>query len=96
MRCFGLDGLAVGSDELAGHHSQATEALRKDIGLDVAVVVLARPDKPAGGLDDLRNHVVDEAMLVVNRGLVEKRLILASFWVLEHVRQTTGSLTYWS
>ncbi len=77
MCCFSFDGLAIGCDELAGHHSQATEALRKDIGLDVAVVVLARPHEPAGGLNDLCNHVIDESVLVVNRGLVKEGLILA-------------------
>ena len=59
VRGLGLDDLAIGCDELRGHHAKTAKALRKDVALYVAVVVLARPDEAARGLDGLRDHVVD-------------------------------------
>ena len=73
-----LDGLAVGCDELAGHHAEGTESLGEDVRLDVTVVVLARPDEATLGLNGLGNHVVDETVLVVDAGLLEGLLILAT------------------
>jgi hypothetical protein len=42
---------------------------RHDVGLHVAVVVLARPDDAAVALDDLGDHVVDQPVLVDAGGL---------------------------
>ena len=39
--------------------------------------VLARPDEATCGLDGLRDHVVDETVLVVDGGGFEERLVLA-------------------
>jgi hypothetical protein len=36
---FGLEGLAVGSDEDRGHETEGAEALGNDVGLDVSIVV---------------------------------------------------------
>ena len=77
MGCFALNCLAVRRDELAGHHTQASKALGKDVGLDVTIIVLACPDKSTRRLDGLCDHVVDETMLVVNASLFEGSLILA-------------------
>lgn len=72
-----LDHVPVGCDQLARHHAQGAEALREDVRLHVAVVVLARPDEAARGLDRLRNHVVDQPVLVVDARSLEGRLVVA-------------------
>ena len=63
---FRFDGLPIGGDELTGHHAKTAESLGEDVRLDIAIVVLARPNEPARRLDGLRNHVIDETVLVVN------------------------------
>ena len=85
MRGLSLDRLPVGRDQLARHHAETPKALSEDIALHVPVVVLARPDEAAGGLDGLRDHVVDEAVLVVNRAGVEEWLVVRVVEVLEDV-----------
>lgn len=76
VRGFGLDGLAVGCNELGGHHSKGAEALCEDVGLDVAIVVLACPDESTRGFDSLCDHVINQSVLVVDRGFVEEGFIL--------------------
>jgi hypothetical protein len=66
VRSLTLDDLAVWSDQFARHHSQAAEALSEDITLDVAVVILGRPDEASGRLDHLRYHVINEPVFVVD------------------------------
>jgi hypothetical protein len=80
-----LDDLSVGCDQFAGHHAQASEALCKDVALYVTVVVLGGPDKSAGGLDSLCDHVVDEAMLVVDAGFLEEGFVLCFVDFLEDI-----------
>ena len=63
---FRFDGLPIGSDELTGHHAKTAESLGEDVRLDIAIVVLACPNEPTRRLDRLRDHVIDETMLVVN------------------------------
>lgn len=82
---FTLDRLPVRRDQLARHHPQTPKALREDIGLDVAVVVLARPHEPARALDRLRHHIVDQTVLVVDPRGVELGLVRAFVDVLEDV-----------
>ena len=45
VRGLGLDRLAVGRHEHRRHQAERAIALRDDVGLDVAVVVLAGPDE---------------------------------------------------
>ena len=54
MRGLGLDRLAVRRDEDAGHEAEGAVALRDDVALHVAVVVLARPHEAAAALERLR------------------------------------------
>lgn len=89
MRSLALNDLAVWRDEFTGHHTQRTEALCKDIGLDVTVVVLTRPNKSSRGLDGLCNHVVDEAVFVIDAGLVEFSLVLGVVDFLEDILEAT-------
>ena len=70
-----LDCEAVRRDELGRHHAERAETLREDVGLYVAVVVLGCPDEAAGGFYGLRDHVVDEAVLVVYARRLELLLV---------------------
>ena len=45
--------------------------MSEDIRLDVAVIVLASPDEASRGFDDLGDHVVNQAMFVVDGIFVE-------------------------
>ena len=73
---FGLDRLAVRGHQHRGHQAQRTVALGDDVGLDVAVVVLARPHVAAFPLQAGGHHVVDEAVFVGQTAGVELRLVL--------------------
>src|SRR5450830_85812 len=68
VRRLGLDRRAVGGHQDARHETERAEPLRDGVGLDVAVVVLARPDVPALPLHRRGHHVVDEAVLVRQPG----------------------------
>ena len=85
-----LDRLPVGRDQLGGHHAQAAEPLREDVGLHVAVVVLARPHEAALRLDRLCDHVVDETVLVVDAGVFEGLLVLAVNALVDKTRRRRG------
>lgn len=65
----------VWSNQLASHHSQASKALGKDIALDITIVVLGCPYESSGRFDDLRYHIIDKAMLVVDSCVCECLLI---------------------
>jgi len=41
-----LDNLPIGRDEFTRHHAQAAESLSENVTLDIAIIVLACPDKP--------------------------------------------------
>ena len=58
------DAVLVDAD--GGHESEGAEALSDNVGLDIAIVVLAGPHNAALTLDDLGNHVVNKTVLVVN------------------------------
>lgn len=87
MSCLALNRLAVWRDKFTGHHAQASEPLREDIGLDIAIVVFARPDKSAGRFDGLCNHIIDQTVLVVDASLLKGCFVLAT---AEEVRQCHG------
>ncbi len=74
---FAFDDVPVCSDELAGHHAQTAESLGENVGLDIAIVVLACPDETTAGLDDLSDHVIDETVFVVDACTFELLLICA-------------------
>ena len=61
---FGFNDLAVGRQQHRGHQAERAEALRHDVGLHIAVVVLAGPDVAARPLQRGSDHVVDQAVLV--------------------------------
>ena len=84
-----FDNLAVGRNELAGHHAQGAEALCKDIGLNVTIVILTRPDKSSRGFDGLSNHVVDKAVFIVDAELLKCSLVLGVIDFLEDVLEAT-------
>jgi len=69
---FALNGLTIRSDEFAGHHTQASVALSQNVTLNITIIVLRSPDKATGGFDGLRDHIVDESMLVVQASFFER------------------------
>ncbi len=81
MGRLGLDRLAVGTHEHRGHETERAVALCDHVRLHVAVVVLARPHEAALRLQHLRDHVVDETMLVPDLVLVEVRFVFSFFFV---------------
>ncbi len=85
VRGLGLDRAAVRRHQHAGHEAERAEALGHDVGLDVAVVVLARPDDAAVAFDDLGDHVVDEPVLVGDPGRLELGLELGLEDLFEQV-----------
>lgn len=87
--CFAFDDLAVWRNELTGHHAQRTEALRKDVRLNITVVVLTRPDESSRRFDSLSNHVVDKTVFIVDAELLEVSLVLGVVDFLEDVLEAT-------
>ena len=65
MRGLGFHGLPIGRHQNGGHQTQRAEALRHGVGLHVAIIVLAGPDKATISLDHLSNNIVDQSVLVV-------------------------------
>ncbi len=61
---FRFHDLAVRRHQHRGHQAERAEALRHDVGLHVAVVVLAGPDIAARPFHRRRHHVVDQPVLV--------------------------------
>ena len=85
VRGFRLHGLAVRRHQHRGHQAERAEALRHDVGLHVAIVVLAGPDIAARPFQRGRHHVVDQAVLVGELLLVELGLELLVEHLLEQV-----------
>ena len=83
-----LDGLAVRGHQDRRHQPQRAVTLGDRVGLDVAVVVLARPHVAALPLQAGGHHVIDQPVLVGQALLVELLLVLlvedALELVLEH------------
>ena len=89
VRGLGLAGLAVRRHEHGGHEAERAEALRRRVGLHVAVVVLAGPDVTARPLEGCRHHVVDQAVLVRELALVELGLEFRVEHFLEDVLEAS-------
>lgn len=53
-----------------------TLTLSQNVGLHVAVVIFAGPDKSAGRLQDLGHHVIDETMFIPDLQLVKLWFVL--------------------
>lgn len=85
VRSLALDEVAGGGDQLRGHHAQRAVALGDNVGLDVTVVVLARPHEATVALDGLGDHVVDQAVLVPDLELLKLGLVFVVVEVLENV-----------
>jgi len=66
VRCFTFDYLSIWSQQLTRHHSKAAESLSQNIALNVTVVILCCPNEAPRRFNDLCDHVVDKAMLVVD------------------------------
>ena len=75
------------SHQNGGHETERSVPLSHNIRLDIAVVVLASPDKFSGRFEGLSDHVVDQAMLVPNAGSIEVFLVLLLVDVLLHKKE---------
>jgi len=71
---------AILVDEHGSHEAQRAEALRHDVGLHVAVIVLASPYKSTITLDNLSYHIVNKSVLIIDSSLLIKsnKLILVN------------------
>lgn len=58
------------------HLGKEPLTLGQNVGLDVPVVILARPDEAPRRLQHLGHHVVDQAVLVPDAELVEVGLVV--------------------
>src|SRR3984893_18788304 len=72
MRGLGFDRFAIRSHQHRSHEAERSKALRDDVGLDIAVIVLAGPNIAAGPFERRSDHVVDKAMFVGNSSLAER------------------------
>ena len=68
---FGFHGLAIGRQKDRSHQAERAIALGHDVGLDVAIIVLAGPDKAAGPLQGRSDHVVDQTVFIGDAGRLE-------------------------
>ena len=77
--------LAVRRNEHGGHHCQGAERRRHHVGHHVAIVVLARPDKPALAAHDARHGIINQRIEIGNARLLKLFLILRIENFLENV-----------
>ena len=61
---FRFQHFAVWRHEDRGHQTERAKALRHSVGLHIAVIVFARPNKAARPFHSRRDHIVDQAMLI--------------------------------
>lgn len=64
------------------------KGLEKGTYHDITVVVLARPNETTRRLDGLSNHVVDEAMLIIDTELLKLGLVRRFVDLLENVLES--------
>ena len=76
MCSFTFDDGTIRSKKLAGHHAETSEALCKNVALYVSVIVLGGPDEPAGGLDSLCNHIINQTVLIIDSEILKLGLVL--------------------
>ena len=91
MRSFTFDNGTIWSEKLTGHHAKTPETLCKNVALYVSIVVLGGPDKPAGRLDSLCNHIIDQTVLVVDPESLKLGLVLPKSWVCQALNLTRES-----
>ncbi len=68
---FGLNSLSVRRLQHGGHQAEGSKTLRQRVGLHVAIVIFARPDKSTVPFQCGRDHVVDQAVLIDNASSLE-------------------------
>ena len=73
---FTFDDGTIRSEKFAGHHAETSEALCKNVALYVSVIVLGGPNEPAGRLDSLCNHIIDQTVLIINPEGLKLGLVL--------------------
>lgn len=76
---------AVRRNENASHQSEGAVALRHDVTLHIAIVVLAGPDESTVALDAVSDHVIDQSVLVPQLPSFELLLVSLLIDLLEDV-----------
>ena len=76
MCSFTFDDDTIRSEKLTGHHAKTSEALCKNVALYVSIIVLGGPDEPAGRLDGLCNHIIDQTVLIIDSESLKLGLVL--------------------
>ena len=85
MGGLGFKRLAIRGDEHGGHEAERPEPLGDNVGLNVSIVVFHSNDEAPLALDHLRDHVVDQTVLVPDAGGVKVLFVLRLVDFLEHV-----------
>jgi len=65
------------------HQAKRAEALSNNIGLDITIVVLTRPNKASLALEHLSDEIIDESVLVVNASGDEFFLVVSLIDILK-------------
>jgi hypothetical protein len=88
VRSLSLNG-AIGSLKHRGHETKRTVALRDDIGLHIAIVVLAGPNEATVGLDGVSDHVINETVLIPEIRSLELGPVVLLVDLLEDILEAT-------
>ena len=76
---LGLEGLPVGGHKHAGHQAQRAETLSHNVRLDVAIIVLAGPDKSSAALQGLTQIITMGA----SKRVYSRKMMMTRFTGLE-------------
>jgi hypothetical protein len=76
MCSFTFDDSTIRSEKLTGHHAETSEALCKNVALYISVIVLSGPDEPAGRLNSLCNHIINQTVLIIDSESLKFGLVL--------------------
>merc|ERR1712168_452019 len=64
MGCFRLNSFPIRMNKNTGHQTQGSVTLCQCIRLYISIVILAGPHKTTSCFQTLRNHIINETMLV--------------------------------
>ncbi len=66
MSSFTFNYLTIGRDQLASHHPKTSKPLCQYVALHISIIVLRRPDEPSRRFNDLRHHIINEPVFIIN------------------------------
>merc|ERR1719384_2457942 len=80
MRSFGFLNLSI-----RGHQPQGSISLSQYIRLDIAIIILTSPNEGTIRLQHLRNHIINQSMLIPNAQIIKLCLIILVKYILENI-----------